>query len=85
MTIAPDLKPFFEFTLINCFALCSFCGMEQDFESTAQPYSDGWYRDMAVAIQGAGWAVPKLQVAACRACVIAHGLKHDPNAYTAFD
>jgi hypothetical protein len=85
MTIAPDLKPFFEFALINCFAVCSFCGMEQEFESAAISCSDAWYLDMAVSIQRAKWAIPKKQVAACPACTASRGLKHDPNAFTASD
>jgi hypothetical protein len=85
MNIAPDLKPYFEFTFINCFALCSYCGTEQEFESAATPYSDTWYLDMAIAIQRARWAIPEPQVAACPACTASRGLKHDPNAFTASD
>lgn len=85
MAIPPGLEPFLEFTLINCFALCSFCGTEHDFESTAAPHSDAWYLDMAVAIQTAGWTIPKRQVAACPACTASGGLEHDPNAFAAQD
>ena len=83
--MAPDLKPFFEFAFINCFALCSFCGTEQEFESAAPPYSDAWYLDMAIAIQRTRWAIPEQQVAACPACTASRGFKHDPNAFNASD
>jgi hypothetical protein len=76
MDVPPELEPFFEFTLINCFALCSSCGEEQTFESTAAPCSDEWYLDMAVAIQKARWVIPERQTAACPACTNLRRLKH---------
>ena len=82
MDIAPDLQPFFEFAYINCFALCSYCGTEQEFESAATPYSDQWYLDMAIAIKEAKWAIPRRQIGACAKCVALHALRHDANTFT---
>jgi hypothetical protein len=82
MDISPGLEPYFEYTLILCLPLCSYCGTEQAFESEAPACSDEWYRDMAVAIREAGWVIPELQLAACAACAASNGLRHDPHAVT---
>jgi len=74
--ITPELEPFFDFTLINCFPLCSYCEVEQEFESCATPYSDAWYLDMARAIRDAKWVIPKRQEAACPSCAAERGLAH---------
>ena len=82
--IPEDLKPFYEFAFIHCFALCHYCGKEQAFSSEAAMCSDRWYFDMAVAIQNAGWVIPRLQVAACPTCASSNRLRHDPDAHTGF-
>jgi hypothetical protein len=80
MNVPPELKPYYEFTFINCFAICSYCGAEQDFSSSAKQYSDDWYFDMASAIQHAGWVIPTPQQAACHICADVLDLRHDPVA-----
>jgi len=82
MNITRDAEPFFEFTLINCFPLCDYCGAEQEFSSDATRYSDEWYLDMALAIQNAGWVIPRQQIAACPVCSAEHQLRHDPEAFS---
>ena len=81
MQIAPEMKPYFEFTLINCFAICSFCAAEQDFSSSAPQCSDKWYLDMAAAMWAAGWIIPERQVAACPTCAANRRLTHNANAF----
>jgi len=78
--VSPELEPFFEFTFINCFPICHYCGAEQEFASDSAPYSDEWYMDMAIAIRNANWVIPELQTAACAKCAASKGLKHNPRA-----
>lgn len=82
MNIPPELEPYYEFTFIKCFPICSFCGTEQDFSSDAHHCSDAWYLDMASAIYKANWIIPEAQLAACPACAAARKLSHDPKAYS---
>ncbi len=82
LDIPEDLKPFYEFTFIKCFALCHYCGKEQEFSSRAAMCSDQWYFDMAVAIRNAKWVIPRPQVAACPTCAVSNRLVHDPDAHT---
>jgi hypothetical protein len=64
MNVSQDLKAYFDFTFSRCFALCDYCGSEQPFASSAQPHSEEWYLDMAVALKEARWVVPEVQMAA---------------------
>lgn len=82
MNIPNELKAYFEFTFINCFALCHYCGNQQGFSSDAKEYSDEWYLDMAAAIKRANWIIPKRQVAACPGCASELQLHHDPSAFS---
>ncbi len=88
MTVIPfdeiphELKPYFDCTYINCFAICDFCGTENEFFSNSKTYSDQWYLDMAISIKNAGWIIPKPLVAVCTSCASLHsGLKHNPDAF----
>lgn len=82
MDVPLDLRPYYEFTFIKCFALCNYCGKEQDFSSAAEFCSDKWYFDMAVAIRDAGWIIPRTQIAACPTCADSNCLKHNPDAHS---
>jgi hypothetical protein len=82
MNIPSELKPYYEFTFINCLPICSFCGTEQEFSSSADRCSDPWYLDMAAAIHEASWVIPEPQIAACSACASARNLRHNPMAYS---
>ena len=73
MNIPNELQPYFEFTFINCFAICSFCGIEQDVVAKVQRFSDDWYLELAAAIKAAGWIIPERQVAACPSCAAQRG------------
>jgi hypothetical protein len=83
MNVPPELRPYFEFTFINGFAICDFCGFEQDAVSKAWQFTDEWYLDLAVTIRTAGWIIPERQVGACPSCAVRRGLRHDPSAFVA--
>ena len=82
MHVPQDLRAYFEFTFIRCFALCDYCGTEQPFASSAKPYSVEWYLDMAVAIKEANWVIPEVQMAACAECAASRSLSHDSAAHS---
>jgi hypothetical protein len=74
--IPRELQPYFDFTLVNCLPLCSYCDAEQEFESDAAPCSDAWYLDMAIAIHRAAWVIPEPLEAACAQCAASSRLRH---------